>query len=170
MVNSQYTGSWYQVSGLPAFFQPSGSSCVRANYGANGKRTIVIGLKQLQNFEIILRGWHCQCEKFFVLPQRWVWWDLRLCWHSQPGISRRASGNDSIMNPKYHPLNNIFSKSGSLPFFTNWWLLALGHRLLQFCFSLHLFWHHWSFQVWVCLGVDQGKKSISWSGKYPLLV
>merc|ERR1712212_760753 len=30
---SKFLGDWYQVSGLPAFFQPEGTSCIRATYG-----------------------------------------------------------------------------------------------------------------------------------------
>ena len=38
----QYLGNWYQYEGLPAFFAPSGTSCIRATYGANGKCRILI--------------------------------------------------------------------------------------------------------------------------------
>ena len=37
----QYLGNWYQYEGLPAFFAPSGTSCIRATYGANGKCQIL---------------------------------------------------------------------------------------------------------------------------------
>jgi len=30
---SKFLGDWYQVSGLPAFFQPEGTTCIRATYG-----------------------------------------------------------------------------------------------------------------------------------------
>merc|ERR1711963_47235 len=30
---SKFLGDWYQVQGLPAFFQPAGTSCIRATYG-----------------------------------------------------------------------------------------------------------------------------------------
>merc|ERR1711973_783209 len=33
---TRYLGDWYQVSGLPAFFQPAGTSCIRATYGETG--------------------------------------------------------------------------------------------------------------------------------------
>ena len=33
----QYVGKWYQYEGIPTFFQPSGTKCVRATYGVNGK-------------------------------------------------------------------------------------------------------------------------------------
>merc|ERR1712086_1032133 len=31
---SKFLGDWYQVNGLPAFFSPEGTSCIRATYGA----------------------------------------------------------------------------------------------------------------------------------------
>ena len=33
----KYVGDWYQSQGIPTFFQPSGTKCVRATYGNNGK-------------------------------------------------------------------------------------------------------------------------------------
>jgi len=30
---SKFLGDWYQVNGLPAFFSPEGTSCIRAKYG-----------------------------------------------------------------------------------------------------------------------------------------
>ena len=32
---------WYQYEGLPAFFAPSGTSCIRATYGDNGNRNVL---------------------------------------------------------------------------------------------------------------------------------
>merc|ERR1711973_450836 len=31
---TQFLGNWYQVNGLPAFFSPEGTTCIRATYGA----------------------------------------------------------------------------------------------------------------------------------------
>merc|ERR1712004_932333 len=31
---TKYLGDWYQATGTPAFFQPSGTSCVKATYSA----------------------------------------------------------------------------------------------------------------------------------------
>jgi hypothetical protein len=33
----QYLGNWYQAEGIPAFFQPSSTTCIRATYGDMGK-------------------------------------------------------------------------------------------------------------------------------------
>ena len=33
----QYLGFWYQYSGIPSFFSPSQTKCIRATYGAKGK-------------------------------------------------------------------------------------------------------------------------------------
>merc|ERR1712038_101245 len=39
---TEYLGNWYQISGLPAFFQPAGTSCVRATYGAKDDGTVSV--------------------------------------------------------------------------------------------------------------------------------
>merc|ERR1711997_650010 len=39
---TKYLGDWYQISGLPAFFQPAGTSCVRATYGAKDDGTVSV--------------------------------------------------------------------------------------------------------------------------------
>ena len=36
----QYLGNWYQKEGIPVFYAPSGSKCIRATYGARGKLEI----------------------------------------------------------------------------------------------------------------------------------
>merc|ERR1712213_48082 len=37
---TKYLGDWYQITGIPAFFQPSGSSCVKATYNAKDDGTV----------------------------------------------------------------------------------------------------------------------------------
>merc|ERR1712110_544190 len=37
-----YLGDWYQYEGLPAFFAPSGTSCIRARYGDRGDGTVSV--------------------------------------------------------------------------------------------------------------------------------
>ena len=37
----QYLGDWYQVAGTPSFYQPVGSSCVKATYGEKGNNSSV---------------------------------------------------------------------------------------------------------------------------------
>ena len=36
-ITFQYLGNWYQKEGIPVFYAPSGSKCIRATYGARGK-------------------------------------------------------------------------------------------------------------------------------------
>ena len=39
-ITFQYLGNWYQKEGIPVFYAPSGSKCIRATYGARGKLEI----------------------------------------------------------------------------------------------------------------------------------
>ncbi|XP_059079065.1 apolipoprotein D-like [Tigriopus californicus] len=39
---TQYLGDWYQVQGIPTFFSPDGSTCIRARYGQNEDGTISV--------------------------------------------------------------------------------------------------------------------------------
>jgi len=50
----QYAGVWYQNQGLPAFFQPSGTRCIKANYGLKGK------FKKLQKPNQLVFVWNLQ--------------------------------------------------------------------------------------------------------------
>ncbi len=34
----KYLGDWYQAEGIPAFFQPSSTTCIRATYGDMGNK------------------------------------------------------------------------------------------------------------------------------------
>jgi len=40
--STMYLGDWYQVSGLPAFFQPLNTTCVRATYGALNDTAVTV--------------------------------------------------------------------------------------------------------------------------------
>ena len=40
--SQQYFGNWYQYEGIPAFFAPSGTSCIRATYGDKGDGTVSV--------------------------------------------------------------------------------------------------------------------------------
>merc|ERR1711997_1312496 len=49
---TEYLGNWYQYEGLPAFFAPSGTSCIRATYGNNDDGTVSVrnvDLIQMEN-------------------------------------------------------------------------------------------------------------------------
>ena len=35
-------GDWYQVRGIPTFFSPPGSNCIRARYGVNDDGTVSV--------------------------------------------------------------------------------------------------------------------------------
>jgi len=54
---TRYLGDWYQISGLPAFFQPAGSSCIRATYGetatANNVTVRNVAINPKGNFDEI---------------------------------------------------------------------------------------------------------------------
>merc|ERR1711936_912034 len=39
---TSYLGNWYQYEGIPAFFAPSGTSCIRATYGDRGDGTVSV--------------------------------------------------------------------------------------------------------------------------------
>merc|ERR1711874_566849 len=39
---TNYLGNWYQYEGLPAFFAPSGTSCIRATYGDRGDGSVSV--------------------------------------------------------------------------------------------------------------------------------
>ena len=66
-VELQYLGNWYQQQGNPTFYQPADAQCVRATYGANGKKLwiqqtlddlyliIIIFLLILQNYFLFVK-------------------------------------------------------------------------------------------------------------------
>ena len=72
----QYLGNWYQYEGLPAFFAPSGTSCIRATYGDRGDGTVSV-----RNVDVSTSGSYEQICGYAEIPDPSHPGDLLVCLH-----------------------------------------------------------------------------------------
>ena len=72
----QYLGNWYQYEGLPAFFAPSGTSCIRATYGDRGDGTVSV-----RNVDVSPSGKYEQICGYAEIPDPSHPGELKVCLH-----------------------------------------------------------------------------------------
>ena len=70
----QYLGNWYQYEGLPAFFAPSGTSCIRATYGDRGDGTVSV-----RNVDVSPSGKYEQICGYAEIPDPSHPGELKVC-------------------------------------------------------------------------------------------
>merc|ERR1719273_1047887 len=59
----KFLGDWYQVNGLPAFFQPEGTHCIRATYGE-----MDYGRFSVRNVEVTTNGYWSEICGYTEVP------------------------------------------------------------------------------------------------------
>ena len=70
----QYLGNWYQYEGIPAFFAPSGTSCIRATYGDRGDGTVSV-----RNVDVSPSGAYEQICGYAEIPDPSHPGELKVC-------------------------------------------------------------------------------------------